>query len=218
VADLFEGPLGRIARAGFFTTEVWTWRGLVTYYTVFVIDLTSRRVRMLGSTRHPEALFMGQVVRTLTMADEAAPAPPHLVICDRDSKWSRDVRRRLSDAGVRLVVMPERAPNANAYAERLVRSIKEECLDRPIPIGECHFRRAVVEFVEHYHEERNHQGLDNRLISGPLVIEMASRVRRRRRLGGLLNFYEGSGVIDRSAEKRNTTPAAFRLCPHLDHA
>jgi hypothetical protein len=80
--------------------------------------------------------------------------------------------------------------HANAYAERFVRSIKEECLDRLIPIGERHFRQAVAEYVEHYDGERNHQGLDNRLISGPPVINMASRVRRRARLGGLLNFYE----------------------------
>jgi len=83
-----------------------------------------------------------------------------------------------------------RAPNANAYAERFVRSIKEECLTRLIPIGERQFRRAVAEYVEHYHDECNHQGLDNRLISSPPVIRMTNRVQRRRRLGGLLNFYE----------------------------
>jgi transposase InsO family protein len=88
------------------------------------------------------------------------------------------------------VFTPERAPNANAFAERFVRSIKEECLDRLIPIGDRHFRRAVAEYVEHYHGERNHQGLDNRLITGPPIIQMANRVRRRPRLGGLLNFYE----------------------------
>jgi transposase InsO family protein len=82
-------------------------------------------------------------------------------------------------------------PNANAYAERFVSSIKEECLDRLIPIGERYFRRAVAEYVEHYHSERNHQGLGNRLIAGPLVIQLTSRVRRRPRLGGLLNFYGG---------------------------
>jgi hypothetical protein len=71
-----------------------------------------------------------------------------------------------------------------------VRSIKDECLDRLIPIGDCHFRRAVAEYVAHYHGERNHQGLDSRLISGRPVIRMTNRVRRRRRLGGLLNFYE----------------------------
>jgi transposase InsO family protein len=180
---------GAIAGADFFTTEVWTWRGLVTYYTVFVIDLASRRMQILGSTPHPEALFMRQIVRTLTMADADAVHVPHMLICDRDRKWSGDVGRRLSDAGIHVVLIPERAPNANAYAERFVRSIKEECLDRLIPIGERHFRRAVAEYIAHYHGERNHQGLDNRLISEPPVIRMTSRVRRRSRLGGLLNFY-----------------------------
>jgi hypothetical protein len=65
-----RGHWGAIAGADFFTTEVWTWRGLVTYYTVFVIDLASRRVLILGSTPHPDALFMQQISRTLTMADE----------------------------------------------------------------------------------------------------------------------------------------------------
>jgi transposase InsO family protein len=181
---------GAIAGADFFTTEVWTWRGLVTYYTVFVIDLASRRVQILGSTPHPEAMFMQQIVRTLTMAEAGAVPAPQVLICDRDWKWTGDVRRRLGDAGVRVVSTPTRAPNANAYAERFVRSIKEECLHRLIPIGDRHFRRALKEYVEHYHVERNHQGLDNRLISRPPVIKMTSRVRRHLRLGGLLNFYE----------------------------
>jgi transposase InsO family protein len=85
---------------------------------------------------------------------------------------------------------PERAPNANAYAERFVRSIKEECLNRLIPLGEWHFGRAVAEFVEHYHRERNHQGLKNRLIAGTPMTHITGRVRRRPRLGGLLNYYE----------------------------
>jgi putative transposase len=181
---------GVIAGADFFTTEVWTWQGLVTYYTVFVIDLASRRVQILGSTPHADTQFMQQVVRTLTLSEENVAGLPHVVICDRDGKWSHDVRRRLRDAGIRVVLTPWRAPNANAYAERFVRSIKDECLDRLIPIGECHFRRAVAEFVAHYHGERNHQGLDNRLIAGTPAGGMAGRVRRRPRLGGLLNFYE----------------------------
>ena len=163
---------------------------LVTYYTVFVIDLASRRVQILGSTTHPKAVFTEQIVRTLTMADARATPLPHVLICDRDRKWSGDVRRRPRDAGVRVVLIPERAPNANAFAERFVRSIKEECLDRLIPIGERHFRRALTEYVEHYHTERNHQGLANRIISGPPVVDMSSRVRRHSRLGGLLNFYQ----------------------------
>lgn len=132
---------------------------------------------------------MQQAVRTLTMADADAMPARHIMICDRDRKWSADVRQRLADAGIRVVLTPARAPNANAYAEPFVRSIKEECLDRLIPIGEGHFRRAVAEYVEHYHAERNHQGIDNRLISRPPAIQMTSRVRRRPRLGGVLNFY-----------------------------
>jgi hypothetical protein len=80
--------------------------------------------------------------------------------------------------------------SSNAYAERFVRSIKEECLDQLILIGERHFRRAVAEYVAHTQGERKYQGLDNRLISGPPVVRMTSRVRRHPRLGGLLNFYE----------------------------
>jgi putative transposase len=181
---------GIVAGADFFTTEVWTWSGLVTDYTVFVIDLASRRVQILGSTAHPDAMFMRQVVRQLTHADEGLLGPAYVLICDRDSKWSPDVHRVLRDAGVWVVVTPIRAPNANAYAERFVRSIKEECLDRLIPIGETHFRRAVAEFVEHYHGERNHQGLGNVLIAGSPATNGTGRVRRRQRLGGLLNYYK----------------------------
>ena len=113
-----------------------------------------------------------------------------VLICDRDRKWSGEVRRQLHDVGIHVVLTPERAPHANAYAERFVRSIKEECLDRIVPLGARHFRRAVAEFVEHYHRERNHQGLRNALIAGKPPTRTAGRVRRRPRLGGLLNFYE----------------------------
>jgi transposase InsO family protein len=114
--------------------------------------------------------------------------PCRVLICDRDAKWSVAVRERLEEAGIRVVQTPYQAPNANAHAERFVRSVKEECLDRIIPIGEGHFRRAVSEFVVHYHRERNHQGLDNALIEGA-ALNGAGRVRRQSRLGGLLNFY-----------------------------
>ena len=133
---------------------------------------------------------MQQVVRLATAADDGILVSHRVLICDRDRKWSGAVRRRFGEASLCVVVTPEGAPNANAYVERFVRSIKEECLDRMIPIGERHFRRAVAEYVEHYHQERNHQGLDNRLIAGTPVIDMTSRVQRRPRLGGLLNFYQ----------------------------
>jgi transposase InsO family protein len=181
---------GAIAGADFFTTEVWTWRGLVTSYTVFVIDLASRRVEIIGSTPHPDERFMRQVGRTLMAVDDGAPRTHRVLLCDRDRKWSASVRQFFQGAGLRVVQTPLQAPNANAYAERFVRSIKEECLDRIIPMGERHFREAVAEFVAHYHHERNHQGLANRLIDGVAPARGEGRIRRRPRLGGVLNYYE----------------------------
>jgi transposase InsO family protein len=128
---------------------------------------------------------MRQVVRTLTMADREAC---RVLICDGDTKWSAAVRERLEEAAMRVVQTPYQAPNANAYAERFVRSIKQECLDRIIPIGKRHFRRAVREFVGHYQRERNHQGLENVLIEGD-PMSGVGRVHRQSRLGGLLNVY-----------------------------
>src|SRR5207245_1187923 len=90
---------GAIAGADFFTTEVWTWRGLVTYYTVFVIDLASRRVHVVGSTPHPDEMFMRQVARMLTAADEGILVGYRVLICDRDTKWSMPVRARFGRGG-----------------------------------------------------------------------------------------------------------------------
>jgi transposase InsO family protein len=120
---------GAIAGADFFTTEVWTPRGLVTYYTLFVIDLRSRRVHVDASTPTPDAWFMAQAARRLTDALDGFLAGHRVLICDRDGKWTDEFRRIVQGAGVRIVLTPVRAPNANAYAERSVRSIREECLD-----------------------------------------------------------------------------------------
>ena len=112
-----------------------------------------------------------------------------VLICDRDTKWNGPFQEVLREAGIRVVQTPYRAPNANAHTERFVRSIKEECLDRIIPLGERHFRRAVHEYVAHYHLERNHQGLGNALIDGAEARRVGP-IRRRPHLGGLLNYYE----------------------------
>jgi putative transposase len=181
---------GAIAGADFFTTEVWTRRGLMTFYTVFVNDLASRRVQIVGSTPYPDERFMQQVVRTLIAAEGGLLVQHHVLICDQDTKWSAPVRAQLGDAGIRVVQTPYQAPNANAYAERFVRSIKEECLSRLIPFGEGHLRRRIAEYLAHYHRERNHQGIENKLIERAPVISSVGRIRRRPRLGGLLNYYE----------------------------
>jgi transposase InsO family protein len=194
--DLLQALLGadpeldpEIAGADFFTTEVWTPRGLITYYTLFVLDLQSRRVHVVGSTPTPDAWFMVQAARRLTDAVDGFLVGHRVLICDRDRKWTDAFRRIVQSAGVRIVLMPIRAPNANAYAERFVRSIREECLDRLILFGERRLFRALDEFVAHYHGERNHQGLGNELITPAAAVAGATRVRCRDRLGGLLRYY-----------------------------
>jgi transposase InsO family protein len=180
---------GAIAGADFFTSEVWTPRGLITYYTLFVLDLRSRRVHVADSTPTPDAWFMAQAARRLTDAVDGFLASHQILLCDRDGKWTDDFRRIVQGAGVRIVLIPVRAPNANAYAERFVRSIREECLDRLILFGERRLLRAVDEFVAHYHKERNHQGLGNALIVPEVDPSCGPRVRCRERLGGLLRYY-----------------------------
>src|ERR671918_1206941 len=127
---------GVIAGADFFTTEVWTPRGLVAYYTLFVLDLESRRVLVVGSTPNPDAAFIAQAARCLTDAVDGFFAGHRVLICDRDGKWTEGFRDLVEGSGVRVVLTPIRGPNANAYAERFVRSIREECLDRLILFGE----------------------------------------------------------------------------------
>ena len=125
---------GAIAGADFFTSEVWTPRGLVTYYTLFVLDLRSRRVHVAGSTPTPDARFMAQAARRLTDAVDGFLAGHRILICDRDGKWTNEFRRIVEGSGIRVVLTPVQAPNANAYVERFVRSIREECLDHLIPL------------------------------------------------------------------------------------
>src|SRR4029453_15632936 len=147
-----------------FTTEVWTARGLVTHYTLFVLELQSRRVHVTGSTPYPDEAFVVQAMRDLTNALDGVLVGGGVLICDRDRKWSRAVLEFLEAKRGGIIRTPFRAPNCNAYAERFVRSIKEECLDRVVLLGERHLRRTIAEFVAHYHGERNHQGIGNELI------------------------------------------------------
>jgi putative transposase len=143
----------------------------------------------LGSTPYPDEAFILQTMRHLTDAVDGALGENRVLICDRDRKWTLGVERFLAAAGVRVIRTPASAPNCNAHAERFVRSIKEECLNRVIPLGERHLRRTLAEFVTHYHGERNHQGLGNALIDPLQPQRPAGPVRRRQRVGGLLSYY-----------------------------
>jgi putative transposase len=143
----------------------------------------------------PDAAWMSQVSRNVTDASDGFLTGKRYLIHDRDPFFSSAFRETLASAGVETVKLPPRSPNLNAYAERFVRSVKKSCLDRLILVGERSLRRSVHEFVEHYHLERNHQGLGNRLIL-PVVAPTPDhgRIVWRERLGGLLNYYHRSAA------------------------
>ena len=146
----------------FFTTEVWTWCGLVTYYVLFFIHLESRKVYVAWVTPHPDERWMVQNARNVTMAEWGFLASGQYLIHDRDAKCCPAFQHTIDEAGVRRVVLPPRSPNLNAYAERWVRSVKDEALSRLILVGEPCLRHALTEYVAHYHEERPYQGIRGR--------------------------------------------------------
>ena len=167
----------------FFTVEVWTPRGLQTYYVLFFIELKTRRVHVAGITTNPTDWFMGKAVERIAGHFKAM----RYVIHDRDTKYSLRFRIVMEDAGIELIRTPLQAPNANAYAERFVRSIKDECLNRIILFGEGHLSRAIDQYLAHYHAERNHQGLGNELIDGEA--SAVGEIVSSERLRGLLRYY-----------------------------
>jgi putative transposase len=190
--EFIRSHMDVLAGADFFTVEVLTWQGLVTYYVLFFIELSSRRVSLGGITRHPDSCWMEQVARNATMQDTGYLNGCHYLLHDRDKKFGREFRETLAAGGVRCTPIPARSPNLNSHAERWVRSIKEECLSKLILFGEKSLQRVVSNFLEHYHQERNHQGKDNLLLF-PLSArrERGSEgaIRCRERLGGLLKYY-----------------------------
>ena len=176
----------------FFTAEVWTLGGLVTYYVLFFIHLGSRQVHVAGVTPHPTQAWMMQIARNITMEEWGFLSPGQYLIHDRDGKYCPAFQQLIDAAGVTRVPLPPRSPNLNAYAERWVRSIKEECLSRLILFGEASLRQALTQYVEHFHHERNHQGKGN-VVLFPTVhpdAERAGPIQCRERLGGLLKFYD----------------------------
>jgi putative transposase len=182
--------LALLAGTDFFTAEVLTLRGLVTYYVLFFIHLDSRRVDIAGITIHPDELWMQQMARNVTMEGCGILRDCRYLLHDRDTKYTRSFRAIIASGQVEPLALPARCPNLNAFAERWVRSVKEECLSKVILLGECSLRRALNEFVEHYHAERNHQGKGNVLLfPRDTDVRREQPVQCRERLGGLLRYY-----------------------------
>jgi putative transposase len=133
---------------------------------------------------------MYQAARNLSDAEDGFLRGKKYLLMDRDAKFSEAFRITLEQVGPEAVRLPPRSPNLNANIERFMRSVKEECLERMVFFGERSLQAAVVAFLAHYHAERNHQALDNRLIDpGEEVGRTTGEIACRERLGGTLRYY-----------------------------
>jgi len=180
-----------LAAIDFTTTEVWTLQGLVTTFILVVMNLKTRRIEIAGVTAHPDSAWVQQVGRKLTDALDGFLLNHSHILIDRDTKFVpfRDYLKAHTE--IDPVLLPPRSPNCNAHVERFMLSLKSECVDRMIFFGEASLWKALREFESHYHEERNHQGLDNLLINpGDEVGHNTGTIEFHERLGGLLRYYD----------------------------
>jgi len=159
---------------------------------LFFLHLESRRVSVAGITRHPDQEWMEQIARSATQETWGYLEGCRYVLHDRDTKFCVSFRSVLAAGGVKAIPLPARSPNLNAFAERWVRSVKQECLSKLILFGAGPLSRTLTEFSVHYHGERNHQGKGNKLLfpdAGRTTKQRGHAVECHQRLGGLLKFY-----------------------------
>lgn len=173
----------------FTTVEVWTRGGLVTFYILIAMHLSTRRIEIAGITPNPDGIWVQQAGRNLTDCFDGFFRDTRCVLVDRDTKFC-PFRGVLDGSDTKPVLLPPKSPNLNAQIERYMRSMKEECLNRMIFFGENSLRTALKEFTNHYHAERNHQGLGNSLIEpGAEIGRFDGDIQCRDRLGGMLRYY-----------------------------
>jgi putative transposase len=178
-----------IASIDFTTVEVWTTNGLTTFYILVAMRLKTRRVEIAGITESPNGDWIKQIARNLTGCGGFLASASYLLV-DRDAKFQpfRNYLTELTDT--KVVLLPPRSPNLNAQIERYMRSMKFECLDKMIFFGQRSLERALKEFDVHFHQERNHQGLGNRIINpGDEIGRLDGEIKCRERLGGMLRYY-----------------------------
>jgi transposase InsO family protein len=189
--EFIHGHMDVLVATDFFTTEVWTLGGLVTYYVLFFIHLESRQVHIAGVTPHPNESWMKQIARNLTMDDWGFLKPGQYLVHDGDKKFCPAFKQIIDDASVDRVPLPPRSPHLNSYAERWVRSVKGEALSRMILFGERSLWYVLNEYIAHSHTERPHQGKGNVILFPSSRPEEANEgpIRCRERLGGLLKYY-----------------------------
>ena len=172
----------------FFTVETVCLR---TLSVLFFIEVGSRRLHMTASTRNPSGEFVAQQARNLSMGGELEEVT--FLVRDRDSKYTRAFDAVFISEGARVIKTPVRAPKGNAFAERLVRSVRHEVLDLTLVLGRRHLDRILRRYAEHYNAQRPHRGLDLQTRAGASerpISPDAPRVRRIDVLGGLIHEYE----------------------------
>jgi putative transposase len=135
---------------------------LKRFYVLFFIELATRRVRLAGITSNPDGRWVTQQARNLLMQLDDENARPLFLVRDRDGKFSREFDEVFRSEGIRVIKAPVRAPKARAHAERWVRSVRRECLDRLLILGRRHLQRVLAAYVEHYNEHRPHRALQQR--------------------------------------------------------
>ena len=173
--EFIRSHMSVLAGTDFFTAKVLTWRGLVTYYVLFFIHLDTRRVSIAGITEHPDSAWTEQMGRNVTLEGWGFLQDRRYLVHDRDAKFSDLFQATVMAGGVKPLKLPARSPNLNSFAERWLRSVKEECLSKLVLFGEGSLRRAVREYVTHFLEERNHQGRGNVLLFPLLQPQMGPR-------------------------------------------
>ncbi len=181
-----------LAACDFFTTEVITPVGLITYYVLFFIHIGSRKVYIAGMTPHPNEEWTKQIARNITMADWGFLSKCKYLIHDRDSKFCETFCKIIKSGGVEPLKLPPQSPNLNSYCERWVLSVKSECISGLIFFGEQNLHFALKEYTIYYHEERNHQGKENRLLFPQVDFDpdrRDGRIECRSRLGSILSYY-----------------------------
>jgi len=190
--DFIRSHMEVLAAADFFTAEVWTAGGLMTYYVLVVRRIASRQICVAGITLAPDGEWMKQMARNVTMAGEGILEGCRYLLHDRDAKFCVAFGEILRSTGMKVRVLPPRSPNLNAHWERWNRSVREECLAKMILFGQASLRHVLTHYVEHFHGERNHQGKENIILFPALadrIGESSGEMRTRERLGGLLKFY-----------------------------
>ena len=163
------------------------------------IELGSRRIHLSPATAHPNSTWVTQQARNLALGLDTRTSPVRFLIRDRDAKFSRSFDAVLRSEGMRVIRTPVHAPNANAYAERVIETIRAECLDWTLILGRRHLDRTLRTYADHYNRGRPHCALA--LASPPaeasmtVPVPVSTRdVRRRDLLGGLIHEYHGAAA------------------------